>query len=185
MLFLACEHALLFGQARMREHSRRCEQAAKLQGPRKGAPFSPPSPGCWVSPPANRARTFHDIPQMESLLAGSAVANKAVFWIWATARLTPMLSRWPNNPFTFYCPKFPDNYYCKLLLLLSLLLLRHNTLPSTFDTVSQQHFTGVKRRMSVSFKLKLFFFILHYSFPLSMIDHEACVSDIIFVRPTG
>ena len=158
------------------------EQAAKPRGVEKRSSFLSPIPRCWVCPRANRACTFHDIPQMESLLAGSAVANKAVFWIWATSRLTPMLSRWPNNPFIFYCPKFPDNYYCKLLLWLSLLLLRQQ--PSTFDTVSQQHFTGVKRRMSLSFKLKLFFFILHYSFPLSMIDHEACVSHI-FVRLTG
>ena len=127
MLFLACEHALLFGRARMCEHSRMCEQAAKPRGAEKRSSFLSPIPRCWVSPPANRARTFHDIPQMESLLAGSAVANKAVFWIWATSRLTPMVSRWPNNPFIFYCPKFPDNYYCKLLILLSLLLLRHNS----------------------------------------------------------
>ena len=36
MLFLACEHALVFGRAKGATQSR--------EGPRKGAPFSPPSP---------------------------------------------------------------------------------------------------------------------------------------------
>ena len=43
MLFLACEHALVFGRAK--GATREC--ASKWQsreGPRKGAPFSPPSP---------------------------------------------------------------------------------------------------------------------------------------------
>ena len=56
---IACEQALLFGQAK--RASPRENVRARGEGPRKGE---------FVCDSASLASTFHDIPQKESLLAG-------------------------------------------------------------------------------------------------------------------
>ena len=61
IIVLACEQALLFGRAKRAARARTPERAAKPRGA-KGLSRLPSRATC--------AFTFHDIPQMESLLAG-------------------------------------------------------------------------------------------------------------------
>ena len=106
------------------------ECASKRQsreGPTKGAPFSPPSPVVG-SPRVPIAHVLFTIsPKWRAFSQALLLLIRQSFEsdphqdspLWFQGGQI-------NNPFIFYCPKFPENYYCKLLLL-SLLLLRHNS----------------------------------------------------------
>ena len=107
------------------------EGASKRQsreGPRKGAPFSPPSPVVGSPRPPIAHVLFTISPKWRACSQALLLLIRQSFES-EPHQDSPLWfnSRWPNNPFIFYCPKFPDNYYCKLLILLSLLLLRHNS----------------------------------------------------------
>ena len=69
LLSIACEQALLFGRAKRAAR----ERASELRN-REG----PPPPQSRLLSRASRACTFHDIPQMESLLAGYVVKKASL-----------------------------------------------------------------------------------------------------------